>query len=165
MADTKELLICPACGKEMKKVFIADSNFNVDICLDGCGGILFDNREFEKFDEKTENADEILNAIKDKTFETTDETKTRVCPVCDVMMVKQGCGVENLKIDSCNVCGAKFLDNGELQKIRESKIDAENKTNALMQLLYKENLDSIGIRETKSSKINKFFIDFFNKIV
>ena len=32
----------------MEKIFISDANINVDICLNGCGGILFDNRELEK---------------------------------------------------------------------------------------------------------------------
>ncbi len=57
MADTKKILNCPACGKEMKKIPLEDYGFCVDICLDGCGSIVFDNREFQKFDEKSENTE------------------------------------------------------------------------------------------------------------
>ena len=33
--DNTQTLTCPACGKEMKKYFLQDSNVNIDICLDG----------------------------------------------------------------------------------------------------------------------------------
>ncbi len=59
MSDTLQPLNCPACHKEMRKVFVPAEGINVDICVDGCGGIFFDNREFTKFDEKAENIDEI----------------------------------------------------------------------------------------------------------
>ena len=120
MADTKEIINCPACGKEMEKVFIKDANVNIDICTEGCGGMLFDNREFEKFDEKHENADEILNKVAGKEFTPVDENKYRVCPVCRAIMVKMGASQGNIQIDVCNVCGAKFLDHGELEKIRNA---------------------------------------------
>ena len=68
MSDNKEVITCPACGNYMQKIFMPEAGVNIDICLDGCGGILFDNREFQKFDEPHEKIDEILAAIKDKTF-------------------------------------------------------------------------------------------------
>lgn len=120
MADTKEIINCPACGKEMEKVFIKDANVNIDICTEGCGGMLFDNRELEKFDEKHENADGILNKVAGKKFAPVDESKYRVCPVCGTIMVKMGASQGNVQIDVCNVCGAKFLDHGELEKIRNA---------------------------------------------
>ena len=49
--DTIDIIKCPACGKEMEKVFIPSEGINIDICTDGCGGIFFDNREFDKFNE------------------------------------------------------------------------------------------------------------------
>lgn len=125
MADTKRKVTCPACDKEMTKVYIKEADLNVDICLDGCGGILFNNRELEKFDEKQENANEIFEAIKGKTFEPVNEQEVRICSICDSPMVKQGSGVEGVEIDICNVCGAKFLDNGELEKIREYEKHSE----------------------------------------
>lgn len=125
MADTKQTITCPACDKEMAKIYIKDANVNIDVCLDGCGGIFFDNRELEKFDEEHENADKILEAINGKNFETVEEKEVRICPICNVSMVKQGSGAEGIEIDVCNVCGSKFLDNGELIKIREMINDKE----------------------------------------
>ena len=37
--------------------------------------------------------------------------------LCDIPMVKLG-EQTDVEIDVCNMCGAKFLDNGELQKLR-----------------------------------------------
>lgn len=76
MADNKEIIKCPACGEDMVKVLIPDLNIYVDICLNGCGGMLFDNRELEKFDEPHENIDDILTAIKEKSFKEVDIKKT-----------------------------------------------------------------------------------------
>ena len=118
MADTIRKITCPACDKEMTKIYMENANVNVDICLDGCGGILFNNRELEKFDELHENADKIFEAYEGKTFAKTETTEVRICSVCGSPMVKQGAGVGSIEIDVCNVCGAKFLDYGELEKIR-----------------------------------------------
>ena len=60
MADTLDKLACPACGEEMKKIYMQEAGVNIDLCLNGCGGIFFDNREFEKFDEPDEN---IINLL------------------------------------------------------------------------------------------------------
>ena len=109
----------------MTKVHIEEADLNVDICLNGCGGILFNNRELEKFDDKSKNADEIFEALRGKTFVPVNENEVRICPVCNTPMVKQGSGVEGVEIDVCNVCGAKFLDNGELEKIRECEKHSE----------------------------------------
>ena len=120
MTDNKNVVTCPACDKVMTKVFIENAGVNVDVCLDGCGGILFDNRELEMFDEKHENADEILEIIKNKTFEHVHKEEVRICSLCDSPMVKQGSGASGIEIDVCNNCGAKFLDHKELEKIRKS---------------------------------------------
>ena len=66
----------------MNKVYINSIGKNVDICLKQCGGIYFDNREFEKVDEQHENINEILDIIKDKSFQKVDDTELRVCPYC-----------------------------------------------------------------------------------
>ena len=118
MADTQRILTCPACDKEMAKIYMEEAGVNVDICIDGCGGILFNNRELEKFDEQHENADKIFEAYEGKNFKSVHEEEIRICPVCNTPMIKQGAGVGNIVIDVCNYCGAKFLDYGELEKIR-----------------------------------------------
>ena len=49
MTDSTQTLICPACGKEMQKIFVERTNCYIDICTEGCGGIFFDNREYKKY--------------------------------------------------------------------------------------------------------------------
>ncbi len=158
MTDTKNNINCPACGHEMKKVFIENAGVNIDICIDGCGGMLFDNRELEKFDEKHENADEILNEVKDKEFISVDESATRICPICNTPMVKFGAGNGNVQIDLCNACGAKFLDFGELEKIRE----ADGKENeVLAKILAKSSVnEKEALRDTVGT-VGVFIHNFF----
>ena len=122
MADNLEKLTCPACGEEMKKIYLSEAGINIDLCLNSCGGILFDNREFEKVDELDEKIDTLLDAIKGKTFKKVDTSETRVCPICGTPMVKIGTEISGIEIDYCNSCAAKFLDNGELIKIRENPV-------------------------------------------
>ena len=149
MADTKKIIHCPACNSEMEKVFIESAGINIDVCANGCGGMLFDNRELEKFDEKHENADKILEITKDKDFITVDQTKPRICPVCNAPMVKMGAGKGNVKIDVCNVCGAKFLDHGELLAIRDASNEEYEET--AKEKVFFENLEKDALQETVGS--------------
>ena len=77
MKDSQEILICPACGELMEKIYIKETNFHLDICTNGCGSILFDNQELKKFDESHEKIEDILEALKDKEFKKTDGSKQR----------------------------------------------------------------------------------------
>lgn len=127
MADSTQTLICPACGKEMQKIFVERTNCYIDICTEGCGGIFFDNREYKKFDENHESIDEIKKALEGKTFKPVDNTIKRVCPVCGMRMMKNSTSIKGqIIIDECYKCGGKFLDCNELDKIRdEYKTEAE----------------------------------------
>lgn len=151
MADNKINLECPACGKQMTKLYMAEAGVNIDICLDGCGGIYFDNRELDKFDESHEKIDEILQAIEGKHFEPAEDKEVRICPVCGIPMAKMGAAGGEVQIDVCNSCGAKFLDNGELHKIRESVDKPNSKADALIDIMYEENMRSITKVPTKRS--------------
>lgn len=117
--DTLDIIKCPACGKEMEKVFIPSEGINIDICTNGCGGIFFDNREFDKFNEEHEDISLIEEKLKDKTFDPVDDDAERICPACSGKMVKNTTSTDGvIKVDDCYICGGKFLDFGELQKIR-----------------------------------------------
>lgn len=137
MADNFKELRCPACQKVMTKVFVPSEGVNVDICLDGCGGIYFDNREFKYFDEQHENIDEIIAAIEGKEFAKVDESLPRTCPVCGARMAKNYASVKKeVQIDECYSCGGKFLDNGELQKIRAQYATEEERSADIMKEVY-----------------------------
>ncbi len=166
MSDTKETIKCPACGKEMKKVFIKDKGFYLDICIDGCGGILFDNREFKRFDEQNEPIDDILNAYSDKKYKPCNEHEERICPVCLQPMVKNfASSLKEVQIDECYSCGAKFLDYGELEKIRnqfKTEADRREKFNADL----KKEFDEILTQEQYEHTVlnNSFIVSILNKL-
>lgn len=137
MSDNFKTLRCPACQKEMKKVFVPSEGVNVDICLDGCGGIYFDTREFKYFDEQDENIEEIVKAAEGKTFAKVDESLPRTCPVCGARMVKNYASVKKeVQIDECYSCGGKFLDHGELEKIRAQYATEEERSADIMKEVY-----------------------------
>jgi Zn-finger nucleic acid-binding protein len=161
MADNKDVIKCPACGKEMKKIFIQDSGINIDICIDGCGGIYFDNRELEKCDENHEKIDEIINSIEGKTFESIDKNAVRYCPCCyEMPMTRMGAADGEIEIDVCNNCGGKFLDHGELLKIRESQGKNNNSIDKALESIYDLNDSKI-----KANKRRDFFIDIVHKYI
>lgn len=116
MTDTQQNLICPACGCDMIKLFIADKAINLDICADGCGGIYFDNQEIREFSAENEDLSEIKQILEGKNFMPVDDTLTRICPVCKTPMVKTN--AFGVQIDTCYKCGGIFLDNGEFEQIR-----------------------------------------------
>lgn len=161
MADNMKDLNCPACGKKMQKIFISDAGVNLDICIDGCGGIYFDNREFAKFDEKHENMEDIENAYQNKSFDKPDENKTRFCPVCAHPMVKNHASAKHqVEVDECYACGGKFLDFGELEKIREEyNTEADRAKASLDELNQKIGAELIS----EQAKYNKMIAENIEK--
>ena len=161
MADVISHIDCPACNERMEKVFMPEAGVNVDICLNGCGGLFFDNRELEKFDELHENADKIIEAVKGKTFKAVNEDEVRICPCCGHPMTKMGAANGAVQIDVCNTCGGKFLDHGELEKIREYQDQDDSAVDELMNSIYRENLHEVlgnnANRAIKSSPRRQFF--------
>lgn len=138
MADNNQTLLCPACQKTMKKIFMPKQGFHLDVCLDGCGGIYFDNREFKYFDEQHENMDALIEAIEGKEFEKVDRNLIRKCPACGSDMVKNYSSVrKEIQIDECYFCGGKFLDNGELSKIREEYATEADRSADFLKEAYK----------------------------
>ena len=158
MKDTLEIISCPACGKEMKKVLIESANCNIDICVDGCGGIFFDNRELKKFDEQNENTDAITAQYKSKNYQKVNEHKQRICPVCESIMVKHYTdSKKEIEIDECYTCGAIFLDYNELDAIR-----AQYKTESERQAAFEKHfLKNNDISEFKGYKY-KTLDDIYN---
>ncbi len=150
MTDTKETIFCPACGKEMKKVWLSGLNLNVDVCADGCGGIFFDNRELKIVNDNADQVDELVAALDGKTFAEVDEAVERVCPACGSKMVKNKTNSDDMQqndfvvVDECYQCGGKFLDHGELERFKHKQaITNKEKAAADMQYLYSQ----VGIAE------------------
>lgn len=125
MTDTKRALYCPACGAEMRKVFVKSANCYLDVCLDGCGGIYFDNEEFDKINQAQAEIPELVDALKDKHFMLVDTEKARMCPDCSHIMIKSFSSQNNeVEVDTCKNCGGVFLDCNELFQIRNQDINS-----------------------------------------
>ena len=139
MADTKEIINCPACGKPMEKVYIPSEGINVDICTEGCGGIFFDNREFDKFNEQNEDISTIIKKLQNKTYTQVESDKQRLCPICGIKMVQNTTKINgSIVVDDCYGCGGKFLDYEELEKIRAEFATDNDRSRATMAYLNKK---------------------------
>ncbi len=118
-ADNIMELRCPACGKLMTKVYLPKLDIHLDVCDKGCGGVFLDTREYLKVDEPHEDITPLIEILKDKQFKKADETQTRICPICNNIMVKNYSSAKHqIQVDDCYHCGGKFLDHSELEKIR-----------------------------------------------
>ena len=137
MADNTDMVVdCPACGKEMKKVYMKEQGIYLDVCLDGCGGIYFDNREYKKFDEKHEDISPLLEAFEGKTFKKVSESDTIICPICHQEMVKHIASAKyEIQIDDCYSCGGIFLDHSELDRIRSEYVNEQHRSADVLQKL------------------------------
>lgn len=158
MSDTLDEMNCPACHKPMKKIYLENQKFNIDICLDGCGGIFLDNREIKKLDESTDDINPIIEAVKNKEFEKVDESAKRICPACGHLMVKNNAShLANVQIDECYNCGGKFFDKDELVKFRNEFESEEDRIKAFNEysksVVASANAEFLG-KKTYGSMIN-----------
>lgn len=171
MADDERILECPACHKRLVKVSLQSINVVVDVCLDGCGGIYFNNREMQAVMSSPKAFEEIKKLCEGKEFKKVDETNDRVCPFCGSDMVKNYTSYsKEVQIDECYRCGGKFLDNGELQKIKIQ--DTEHDTEAMMnevKAMFDEDLKKetgrnvVFQNNAPRNKRRSFFINLANK--
>lgn len=168
MNDTIENITCPACGKTMHKVYMQESGSALDVCLDGCGGIFFDGQELKHFDEHSENIDELKNALEGKNFEKTDETQTRICPVCGNNMVKNNISIKKeITIDECYNCGSKFFDHGELTKMREQYATEKDRQQDFLASTYEEigsKIDALELQNQMNRANRSRFLKLLDKV-
>lgn len=127
-SDSSDILICPVCQRTMAKVFLQELNFNVDICTEGCGGIFFDNREFEKIRTPDINISTLSDIVKKEITSVKPSNLPRTCPACKTKMIKTFVGNGRIEIDVCSVCGGKFLDSNELEAIRDAHFGTYEKS-------------------------------------
>ncbi len=162
MADNVKTINCPACGKEMVKIFMPEQNINLDVCVNGCGGIYFDNREFQQFDEKHENIDALVEAVKGKIFTLVDDSQTRMCPVCGAKMVKNYSSIKkDVQLDECYSCGGKFLDHGELIKIRSEYETEADRSADVLKAVY----NTAGLKTPQAYQNQKPIKNLFDSLI
>ena len=112
---------CPRTGANMKEVEI--QNVKVDVS-EGCGGVWFDNLEFEKFDEAHESAgDKLIDLMASfsKGKGSPELSKRLNCPGCPdtVLMRHFESPLRKIQIDKCPSCGGIWLDAAELADFRK----------------------------------------------
>lgn len=114
--EDKDNLICPACDNVLTQTKV--SNIVVDVCQDGCGGIWFDKNELKNFDEKHEIADGLLNIKKNENIKV-DYNRERRCPKCGIKLFRHFSSIKmQIEIDECTRCEGFWLDDKELESIR-----------------------------------------------
>lgn len=162
-------LICPICSKKMTKLELGKTT--IDVCLDGCGGIWFDNYEMKHFDNGSDYVGKILENIQPEPGIKYDPDAKRECPRCVAStLTKLYYDVNRtVLIDRCNICGGVLLDGGEITKIRslyfteaDKKLDEEKKAAENAQ----KNEPLTGDPKTKCpSGFNFFMSNVVNKIM
>jgi Zn-finger nucleic acid-binding protein len=108
-------------------------------------------------------------AVENNNFDIkVDEDAVRICPACGAKMVKNSTSAKGeITIDECYTCGAKFLDHGELTKIRaEYATEQERADAAVRALLYSPEGAQLGLAKT-SNRVNRVSIlgNFFTKFM
>lgn len=127
---------CPACQNSLEKE--THENTELDVCHK-CGGVFFDNFELDKFDNLDEPSGSLLEISSEANF-VTDDSLPRNCPKCiKIVMQKHFFGPKReVTIDECAGCGSVWLDQGELNSIRNNYQTVEDKKKAVEQLYNEE---------------------------
>ena len=93
--------------------------------------------------------------IENKEFEQIDASSERLCPNCGSKMVKNSSSIHNeIKVDDCYSCGGKFLDRGELVKIRAEYDTVEQRDEDILRYVYKEVGQELAELDKVHSEIN-----------
>jgi Zn-finger nucleic acid-binding protein len=126
---------CPACQNAMKEVSIDTQTLHV--CDGGCGGVWFDAYQYRQFDNGSEHDITPLEQIAIDPALHIDAEEKRHCPRClDIIMLKHFASFKReSKIDECGMCGGVFLDNGELETIRDQFGTEEDRNKATHQFI------------------------------
>ena len=171
MFEDDRILECPACHKRLVKVELKSIGIIVDICLDSCGGIYFGNKELPAVLASPDAIEEIKKVCEGKEFKKVEGSELRKCPFCASKMVKNYTSYSReIQIDECYRCGGKFLDSGELEKIKA--INTEDDAAAMMkdvQAMFGKDLNitsarhSIDIKHNPRNKRTSFFINMAEK--
>lgn len=167
--EENDVIVCPACGKNMREILVRGLDTKIDICVDGCGGIYFDNREYKKFSDLKKDVGEAVRLVEGKTFEPAPDGQ-RNCPVCGFKMTKHFASPKHkITIDDCYNCGGIFLDHGELTQIRNEYDSKEESLEELKELLNaqfgaelaKAHMESVNARRIDT--MGEFFAAYLNK--
>ena len=143
---------CPRTGAKMKEVEI--QQVKVDIS-EGCGGVWFDNFEFEKFDEAHESAGEkLIDMMASFSREGLDVSGRVSCPRCPdtVLMRHFESPLKKFQLDKCPSCGGIWMDAGELAKYRKLFPSQKDREKASQDFIEKEIMPKLQTESQKSQQ-------------
>jgi len=131
MPDSLEGMNCPNCGKIMKKYFLTNVGNNVDVCIDGCGGLYFDNNELKRVEKNALDSNSLVDLLKGKEFLKIQNSLALKCPVCHSKMVKHfTTPSKRNSVDECYFCGGTFIMSDIfLNMMDELKLPPEEREN------------------------------------
>lgn len=171
---------CPRTGDDLTVVKVGKIAIEIS---EKCGGVFFDNRELEAFDEQHEKRGKVLvDHLKQFTPPKLNLSERISCPKCEsVVMARNYYSPRNqVEIDECPGCGGIWLDYGELEKLRrlfptqqerqlagqefeQDFINSPTYKLYIKKLEDKEQLaERISRRRTQSSLISSFLAIFDN---
>ena len=110
---------CPACTRALAtRTF---DGIELDACVDGCGGLWFDQFEFRKFDEPHEEAGAGLLDLDGVRTRPTAADDRFECPRCeeDLVLRRRFFSTRRqVEVDECPACAGIWLDVRELRDLR-----------------------------------------------
>lgn len=118
---------CPRCDAELRQTDCGEVGFVVvDVCP-SCRGMWVDEGELDALDDSVSSNAEVLNYEK---IEGSEEPLD--CPRCDGEQLVPLAPPESkdLVIDHCESCHGFWLDEGELDRVREVLLDVDSAENA-----------------------------------
>jgi Zn-finger nucleic acid-binding protein len=131
---------CPVCETQLNRHDIELPDFeswdtmHVDICENGCGGIWFENHEFEKVNYPHDVGGEAIVEIAASAPRDVERKQQHSCPECDDIIMRQYfySMKREVEVDECGKCGGIWLDGGELAELR-TLFDSKEERNEAFQ--------------------------------
>lgn len=163
------VLTCPNCKKELVNKII--NTIELDYCENGCKGIWFDDQELSKIrnaPSENINLEDIKGQFIPKTREEALKDQTRYCPRCNVELFRYNWDMKsNIFLDSCDKCGGIWLDEGELEgmkeyllKMSQNPVPNENEIRLKLATIHHETSEKLD--KDQDENINKLIDwDFF----
>lgn len=98
----------------MENIFVGEDT--VDRCR-ACGGMWFDNLEYEHVTTSTTAIDKVDPASQPPSPELKEKRDIQ-CPQCHTKMIRMTAPVQShIKFERCGVCHGSFFDAGEIRDL------------------------------------------------
>ena len=114
----------------------------IDVCIQGCGGALFNPFELERMlkdDREAAQAFVRPRPAKDAKSDPPIEPGPRQCPRCHLPMLRRLANpAASTHVHECPSCGARWVDGDDLATMLEDESTGEDRQKALDRRFYEE---------------------------